>query len=86
MKSPFTVSLAGPQGQVIGGAVTGSLIAAGTVVLMVATFGSPEFCRLPDGEEEEGESEARAHVVGEQLPEEVLPWTGSHVRHSHQHF
>ncbi|CAA6654022.1 unnamed protein product [Spirodela intermedia] len=41
VKSPFTVSLAGAQGQVIGGAVTGNLIAAGPVVLLVATFGAP---------------------------------------------
>ncbi|MQL72432.1 hypothetical protein Taro_004776 [Colocasia esculenta] len=47
VKSAFTVSLVGSQGQVIGGTVAGTLVAAGPVVLMLASFASPEFHRLP---------------------------------------
>ncbi|MQM02940.1 hypothetical protein Taro_035707 [Colocasia esculenta] len=53
--SHFTISLAGSQGELIGGVVEGPLIAAGTVRLMVATFASLEIQKLPPprGEEEE---------------------------------
>ncbi|OWM67722.1 hypothetical protein CDL15_Pgr019223 [Punica granatum] len=43
----FKISLAGPQGQVFGGAVVGPLIAAGPVFLIAATFNSPAYHRLP---------------------------------------
>lgn len=47
----FTISLAGPQGQVVGGAVAGPLLSAGTVYLIAATFTNPSYHRLPTDEE-----------------------------------
>ncbi|KAF8403641.1 hypothetical protein HHK36_011745 [Tetracentron sinense] len=57
--SPFAISLAGAQGQVFGGTVAGKIIAASTVVLVVATFMNPNFYRLPAGEDEEAEEEVK---------------------------
>ncbi|KAG9132746.1 hypothetical protein Leryth_014021 [Lithospermum erythrorhizon] len=37
----------GPQGQVFGGAVVGSLASAGTIYLIAATFNNPTYQRLP---------------------------------------
>ncbi|XP_019175244.1 PREDICTED: AT-hook motif nuclear-localized protein 17-like [Ipomoea nil] len=50
----FTISLAGPQGQVVGGAVAGPLLSAGTVYLIAATFTNPSYHRLPAAAEEDG--------------------------------
>ncbi|KAG6489689.1 AT-hook motif nuclear-localized protein 23-like [Zingiber officinale] len=44
---PLTVSLASSRGQVIAGAMMGSMSAAGPVLIMAATFSNPEFLRLP---------------------------------------
>jgi predicted DNA-binding protein with PD1-like motif len=52
----FSITLAGPQGQVIGGSVVGPLFAAGTVYLVAASFNNPSFHRLPVADEEERES------------------------------
>ncbi|XWS23975.1 hypothetical protein CRYUN_Cryun28dG0061700 [Craigia yunnanensis] len=52
----FSISLAGLQGQIVGGFVAGSLIAAGTVFIVAATFNNPSYHRLP------GEEEARNTV------------------------
>lgn len=50
--SSFTISLAGAQGQVVGGTVAGSLVAASPVVLIAAAFNNPSFHRLPaEGED-----------------------------------
>ncbi|XWS14922.1 hypothetical protein CRYUN_Cryun35bG0050400 [Craigia yunnanensis] len=46
----FSISLAGPQGQIFGGFVAGSLVAACTVFIVAATFDNPSYHRLP-GEE-----------------------------------
>lgn len=43
----FTISLAGPQGQIVGGLVAGALIAAGTVYIIAASFNNPSYHRLP---------------------------------------
>ncbi|XAR63154.1 hypothetical protein NMG60_11022993 [Bertholletia excelsa] len=51
--SGLTVYLAGAQGQVVGGAVMGPLVAAGPVVIMAATFGNAAYERLPLEEEEQ---------------------------------
>ena len=51
--SSLTVYLAGGQGQVLGGAVTGSLVASGQVIVVAATFSNATFERLPLQEEEE---------------------------------
>ncbi|KAL6010086.1 hypothetical protein ACLOJK_000520 [Asimina triloba] len=59
-KAPsFTISIAGAQGQVIGGTVAGALIAAGPVVLFVASFANPSYHRLPSEEEEAEEGSAK---------------------------
>ncbi|KAI3984193.1 hypothetical protein MKX01_011147 [Papaver californicum] len=44
---PLSISLAGGQGQVIGGIIAGPLIAATSVFLMAASFVNPVFFRLP---------------------------------------
>ncbi|URE47250.1 hypothetical protein MUK42_13891 [Musa troglodytarum] len=43
----MSITLAGPQGQVVGGTVTGPLMATGTVVVVAAAFSNPTFHRLP---------------------------------------
>ncbi|XP_042015625.1 AT-hook motif nuclear-localized protein 28-like [Salvia splendens] len=56
LSSPFSLSLAGPQGQVVGGHVVGSLISAGTIYLVAANFSNPSFHRLQAAEQEEENS------------------------------
>ncbi|KAI3897880.1 hypothetical protein MKX03_007098 [Papaver bracteatum] len=46
------IYLVGAQGQVVGGAVVGALIASGLVVIMAASFMNPTFDRLPLDDEE----------------------------------
>ncbi|KNA03786.1 hypothetical protein SOVF_205750 [Spinacia oleracea] len=48
----FTISLAGPQGQIVGGKVVGSLVCSGTVFVIAASFNNPSYCRLPLDEQE----------------------------------
>ncbi|KVI06758.1 AT-hook motif nuclear-localized protein 17 [Cynara cardunculus var. scolymus] len=48
----FTISLAGPQGQIVGGAVAGQLISAGTVYIIAASFNNPLYHRLPSEEDD----------------------------------
>lgn len=43
----LTIYLAGAQGQVVGGAVVGALVASGPVVIMAASFMNATFDRLP---------------------------------------
>ncbi|KAK1379887.1 AT-hook motif nuclear-localized protein [Heracleum sosnowskyi] len=51
----LTVYLAGGQGQVVGGSVVGSLVAAGPVMVIAATFTNATYERLPvEDEEDEG--------------------------------
>ncbi|GAA0165980.1 hypothetical protein LIER_21245 [Lithospermum erythrorhizon] len=51
----LTVLLAGVEGRVVGGSVMGSLIAAGDVMVVAATFGSANYERLPiEGFEQAG--------------------------------
>ncbi|XP_065859500.1 AT-hook motif nuclear-localized protein 22-like [Euphorbia lathyris] len=52
--SGLTIYLAGGQGQVVGGAVVGPLLASGPVVIMAASFGNAAYERLPL-EEDEGQ-------------------------------
>ncbi|XP_074579777.1 AT-hook motif nuclear-localized protein 16-like [Curcuma longa] len=49
----LTVFLSGGQGQVMGGSVVGPLMAAGTVVLMAASFANAMYERLPLEAQEE---------------------------------
>ncbi|PSS34899.1 AT-hook motif nuclear-localized protein [Actinidia chinensis var. chinensis] len=54
----LTIYLAGWQGQVMGGSVVGSLVAAGPVMVIAATFSNATYERLPleyDQEEEEAQ-------------------------------
>lgn len=46
------IYLAGPQGQLVGGAISGPLIAFGPVVIMAATFMNATFDRLPNEKDE----------------------------------
>ncbi|GFZ05979.1 AT-hook motif nuclear-localized protein 19 [Actinidia rufa] len=50
----LTIYLAGGQGQIVGGSVVGSLVAAGPVMVIAATFSNATYERLPLEEEEEG--------------------------------
>lgn len=52
----LTVYLAGGQGQVVGGSVVGSLVAAGPVMVISATFANATYERLPLDEEEPDQS------------------------------
>ncbi|XP_038718446.1 AT-hook motif nuclear-localized protein 28-like [Tripterygium wilfordii] len=47
----FTISLAGPQGQIVGGVVAGGLMAAGPVFLIATSFNNPSYYTLPPEEE-----------------------------------
>lgn len=47
----FSISLAGPQGQVVGGLVAGTLVAAGTVYVIGSSFNNPSYHRLPTEDE-----------------------------------
>ncbi|XP_071686938.1 AT-hook motif nuclear-localized protein 16-like [Rutidosis leptorrhynchoides] len=46
------IYLAGPQGQLVGGVISGPLIAYGSVVIMAATFKNATFDRLPNEKQE----------------------------------
>lgn len=48
----FAISLAGPQGQIVGGSVVAPLVAAGTVFVIAATFNNPSYHRLPVQEDQ----------------------------------
>lgn len=52
----LTVYLAGGQGQVVGGSVVGSLVAAGPVMVVAATFANATYERLPLEEDDEAGS------------------------------
>ncbi|KAL6616715.1 hypothetical protein ACP70R_038985 [Stipagrostis hirtigluma subsp. patula] len=56
---PFSVSLAGAGGQVIGGTLAGDMTAADGMVVVAATFGSAEVHRLPAAEAENEASDGR---------------------------
>jgi predicted DNA-binding protein with PD1-like motif len=59
----LTVYLAGGQGQVVGGSVVGSLIAAGPVMVIAATFANATYERLPlEDEEDDGSGGGGGHV------------------------
>ncbi|WCJ42459.1 AT-hook motif nuclear-localized protein 17 [Euphorbia peplus] len=60
----FTISLAGPQGQIVGGIVAGTLVAATTVYVIAATFSNPSFYRLPvEDEDVEGSNSGQSPAV-----------------------
>lgn len=49
----LTISLAGAQGQVVGGSVAGELTAAGPVTIIASSFTNPSYHRLPAELDEE---------------------------------
>ena len=73
--SGFAISLAGPQGQIIGGHVVGGLMAAGTVFVVASSFNNPSYHRLPP------EEEAPNSVSGGE--EQSPPVSGSGVESGH---
>ncbi|XP_057442461.1 AT-hook motif nuclear-localized protein 17-like [Lotus japonicus] len=48
----FSISLAGPQGQIIGGHVAGRLVAAGTVFVIATSFNNASYERLQTEEDD----------------------------------
>lgn len=50
----FSISLAGPQGQVIGGPVIGPLLSAGPVCLIAATFNNPFYHKFQAEDHDDG--------------------------------
>ncbi|KAF9682472.1 hypothetical protein SADUNF_Sadunf05G0112400 [Salix dunnii] len=66
----FTISLAGPQGQIVGGIVARGLVAAGTVFVVAASFNNPSYHRLRVEEEGRnsgsgGSGEGRSQAVSD---------------------
>ncbi|KAF8654385.1 hypothetical protein HU200_061566 [Digitaria exilis] len=82
----LSVSLAGPHGQIVGGAVAGPLVAATTVVVLAAAFTDVTFHRLPLEDDASaaasvsGSAEADGH--GQLPPLEPQDASG---RHPHMH-
>uniref|UniRef100_A0A7N0UG83 AT-hook motif nuclear-localized protein n=1 Tax=Kalanchoe fedtschenkoi TaxID=63787 RepID=A0A7N0UG83_KALFE len=69
----LTVYLSGGQGQVVGGSVVGPLVAAGTVMVIAATFANATYERLPLEDEEEaisntGGAPGQGHMGGSSPP------------------
>lgn len=62
----LTVYVSGGQGQVVGGSVVGTLVAAGPVMVFAATFSNATYERLPLDDEEEAPSN-----IGHQGP--IIP-------------
>ncbi|XVF64883.1 hypothetical protein PTKIN_Ptkin09bG0202600 [Pterospermum kingtungense] len=63
----FSISLAGPQGQVVGGFVDGSLLAASTVFIVATTFNNASYHRLSVDDEEEARNTVSSGGGGEGL-------------------
>lgn len=60
----LTVYLAGGQGQVVGGSVVGSLLAAGPVMVIAATFSNATYERLPLEDDDEVGSVGQVSLPG----------------------
>ncbi|XP_077224465.1 AT-hook motif nuclear-localized protein 28-like [Tasmannia lanceolata] len=67
----FKISLAGAQGQVVGGSVVGPLVAAGTVVVLAAVFSSATYHRLPVDDEISGHVSAGTDTVTQPMVESI---------------
>ncbi|KAK8580413.1 hypothetical protein V6N13_143512 [Hibiscus sabdariffa] len=61
----ISISLAGPQGQIVGGFVVGPLVAADNVFIVAGTFNNPSYHRLPG---EEGMNTVSSGGAGGQSP------------------
>ncbi|MCO5557631.1 hypothetical protein L7F22_011198 [Adiantum nelumboides] len=69
----ITISLAGAQGQVVGGSVVGALTAAGPVLIVAASFLNPLYERLPlPPEEEQAGLPASQHNLAGAPPNTLL--------------
>ncbi|KAM0952547.1 putative AT-hook motif nuclear-localized protein 15-29 [Dioscorea sansibarensis] len=79
-----SVSLAGPQGQVIGGMVAGPLLASGTVVVVAAGFENPSFDRLPEDNDGEDTTAVNVSPGGEGCEADAQAHHHHH-HHHHQH-
>ncbi|KAE9603838.1 hypothetical protein Lal_00001670 [Lupinus albus] len=66
MPNGFSITLAGPQGQIVGGIVSGGLIAAGTVIVIATSFNNPSYHRLLP--EEEGRNSVSGSGEGQSPP------------------
>ncbi|KAL8166661.1 hypothetical protein V2J09_008160 [Rumex salicifolius] len=65
----LTIYLAGGQGQVVGGTVAGSLVAAGSVMVIAATFSNATYDRLPlEEQEEDVAGGGQGHVTASSAP------------------
>lgn len=62
----LTVYLAGGQGQIVGGAVAGELVAAGPVMVIAATFGNASYERLPMGDDQDQVTLSNSNMISEQ--------------------
>ncbi|XP_042505525.1 AT-hook motif nuclear-localized protein 20 [Macadamia integrifolia] len=60
----LTVYLAGGQGQVVGGSVVGTLVAAGPVMVIAATFSNATYERLPLEEDDDTGSAGQGQLPG----------------------
>lgn len=58
----LTVYLAGGQGQVVGGSIVGTLVAAGPVMVVAATFANATYERLPLEDEEDGPPDGQGQI------------------------
>ncbi|KAL5982376.1 hypothetical protein ACLOJK_016447 [Asimina triloba] len=77
------VLLAGAQGQIVGGAVVGSLLAAGTVVIVAASFSSPSFHRLNGDDEISTAAIAFSEGLSENAGHHQNPMDGMNVYSCH---
>ncbi|KAK4795764.1 hypothetical protein SAY86_028090 [Trapa natans] len=57
----FKISLAGPQGQIVGGHVAGPLVAAGPVFVVASSFNNPSYHRLMEEHDDSRKSTADGH-------------------------
>ncbi|KAH0455621.1 hypothetical protein IEQ34_015653 [Dendrobium chrysotoxum] len=78
----ISISLAGLQGQIVGGMVVGPLVTAGVVVVVAAAFANPTFHRLPvenevsvSGGDVNGEEEQQHyyHLLHHRQPHSTAP-------------
>ncbi|KAJ4955223.1 hypothetical protein NE237_012006 [Protea cynaroides] len=60
----LTVYLAGGQGQVVGGSVVGTLVAAGPVMVIAATFSNATYERLPLEDDDDTGSAGQGQLLG----------------------
>jgi len=76
----LTVYLAGGQGQVVGGTVVGSLVAAGPVMVIAATFANATYERLPlEDDDEPGSAGRQGTAAGSSPPAIGSSGGGGHL-------